>query len=54
MVEICKRHGAGRVLDVCSATGEQCLLLARAGIHAVGLDLSEEMVEFARKRGIKS
>jgi len=50
IVDICKRYGANCVLDICSATGEQCILLGRAGIRAVGVDLSEGMVEFARTR----
>jgi ubiquinone/menaquinone biosynthesis C-methylase UbiE len=50
IVDICKRHGANCVLDICSATGEQCILLGRAGIRAVGVDLSEGMVEFARTK----
>lgn len=51
IADVCKRHDASCVLDICSATGEQCILLGRAGIRAVGVDLSEEMVEFARTRG---
>jgi len=38
------------VLDIATATGAQCRALEAAGLHAVGLDLSEAMIAAARKR----
>ncbi|MCK5248159.1 class I SAM-dependent methyltransferase [Candidatus Bipolaricaulota bacterium] len=38
------------VLDIATATGAQCRTLGAAGIHAVGLDLSEAMIAAARNR----
>ena len=50
VVQVCREIRPENVLDICSATGAQCLLLDRAGINAVGLDLSEAMVRSARRR----
>jgi len=50
VVGVCKEIHPENVLDICSATGAQCLLLDRARINAVGLDLSEAMVRLARRR----
>ncbi len=50
VVGVCKEIRPENVLDICSATGAQCLLLDRARINAVGLDLSEAMVSSARRR----
>ena len=49
VVQICKEIRPESVLDICSATGAQSLLLDRAGINTVGLDLSEAMVRSARR-----
>ena len=44
IVRLCSKHGMGTVLDIGTATGAQCRTLAAAGIHTVGLDLSEAMI----------
>ena len=50
VVKICQRLHLKDVLDIASATGAQCLLLDRAGIHAIGLDLSLAMIVAARRQ----
>lgn len=47
----CVAHGITDVIDIACATGEQCRDLQRAGIAATGIDLSEAMIERARKIG---
>jgi len=49
IVHLCREAGAARVLDIATATGDQCRRLGRVGIQATGLDLSEEMVSTARR-----
>jgi len=41
--------GARRVLDTACGTGQHSIALARAGYSVVGADLSEKMVEMARR-----
>ena len=50
IARLCRKHGMNHVLDIGTATGAQCRTLGAAGIHAVGLDLSEAMIAAARKR----
>jgi len=50
VAKICQRLKYQDVLDIASATGAQCLLLDRAGINAVGLDLSGAMIATAARR----
>ncbi len=47
---LCHKLGVDRVLDIASATGAQCRLLAKAGMQATGVDLSEAMIAAARRR----
>lgn len=47
---LCRKHGMMNVLDIATATGAQCRTLEAAGLHAVGLDLSEAMIAAASKR----
>jgi ubiquinone/menaquinone biosynthesis C-methylase UbiE len=49
-VRLCLKHGLDSVLDIGTATGAQCRALATAGIHAIGLDLSEAMITAAKAR----
>jgi len=51
VVRLCRELDARTVLDIASATGAQCRLLARAGTNATGVDLSREMIASARRRG---
>jgi SAM-dependent methyltransferase len=44
------RQAAGDVLELACGTGQLTLPIARAGVPVVGLDLSESMLEVARKR----
>ncbi len=50
VAKICQRLKCQDVFDIASATGAQCLLLDRAGINAVGLDLSKAMIATAARR----
>lgn len=45
----CQRHG-GRVLELGSGTGRVLVPLARAGVRVVGIDRSENMQAYARRR----
>lgn len=49
---VARRAGLARgpVLDICCGTGAQAALLGRAGLRAVGVDLSEAMLAVARVR----
>lgn len=51
IVALCRALGAGEVLDIACATGAQVRLLDAAGIDATGLDLSEAMIDAARRAG---
>ena len=46
---IIKQNGYRRILDVCCGTGEQLKMLEKEGIKGEGVDLSEAMLEIARK-----
>lgn len=48
IVRLCRELGMQKVLDIGSATGAQCRMLAGAGIQATGVDLSEAMTTAAR------
>ena len=39
----------GRILDICCGTGYLAGLLSERGYHVTGLDVSEPMIEYARK-----
>ena len=51
IVRLCRELDVREVLDIASATGAQCRLLARAGMTATGVDLSETMIASARRHG---
>lgn len=51
IVGLCRELGVGEVLDIASATGAQCRMLAEAGLYATGVDLSEAMIAIARQSG---
>ncbi len=51
IVRLCGNLEVNNVLDIASGTGAQCRALGRAGLMATGLDLSEEMIAHARRRG---
>jgi len=51
IVRLCRKFRAREILDIASATGAQCRLLARAGTTATGIDLSEAMIASAARRG---
>ena len=50
IVRVCHELGTEEVLDIATATGAQCRMLARADIQTVGLDLSEAMITAARRQ----
>ena len=49
VAEIVSPHNK-KVLDVACGTGSQSIALSRKGFEVVGLDLSEQMLELARKK----
>ena len=55
LAELLQPKEGGRYLDVGSGTGSDALALAtRYGAEAVGVDVSETMVEEARRRGLEA
>ncbi|MCK5245578.1 methyltransferase domain-containing protein [Candidatus Bipolaricaulota bacterium] len=50
IARLCLKYDLDPILDIGTATGAQCRTLAAAGIHAVGLDLSEAMIAAAKAR----
>ena len=50
---LARRYGAGGVIDIACGTGAVLLHLARAGIEIDGTDLSEAMVNEARKKAAR-
>lgn len=51
VTRLCRTLGVESVLDIACGTGAQCRALARAGIRATGLDLSDEMIRLAHRHG---
>ncbi len=51
IVRLCRERAVRDVIDIASATGAQCRLLARAGMTVTGIDLSEAMITSAGRRG---
>lgn len=51
IVRLCRELNVREVLDIASATGAQCRMLAQTGMQATGVELSEVMVAAARRRG---
>ncbi len=47
------RWARGKVLDVGCGAGRVALVLQRRGLAVVGIDVSEEALECARRRGVK-
>jgi len=43
----------GKVLDVCSGTGKQAFAFAEKGFEVTGIDLSEEMINIAKRKSKK-
>lgn len=51
--EVCRlaqAHDFKNILDLCSGTGEQCILLDRRGFRVTGVDLSPAMIAVARRK----
>jgi len=49
-VDIVKKRDGGEVLDVATGTGKQAFAFARRGFKVTGIDLSEEMLQIARRK----
>jgi ubiquinone/menaquinone biosynthesis C-methylase UbiE len=54
IVEAAKAEKCRRILDVACGTGEQAVMLARAGFQAAGIDLSPAMLRQAREKSSPS
>ncbi|WP_300720897.1 bifunctional demethylmenaquinone methyltransferase/2-methoxy-6-polyprenyl-1,4-benzoquinol methylase UbiE [uncultured Alistipes sp.] len=52
VVRLVRRHGARRILDLATGTGDLAIELARRipGSQVLGIDLSEQMLERARRK----
>lgn len=50
LVRLAQVPPGGRALDLCCGTGDVALAFARQGVHTVGLDFSQPMLEIARRR----
>ncbi|GLI33716.1 class I SAM-dependent methyltransferase [Desulforhabdus amnigena] len=51
--EVCRisrRLGFLNILDLCSGTGEQCILLDQWGLHVTGVDSSPAMIRIAKSK----
>ena len=51
IARLCRELTVREILDIASATGAQCRLLAEAGMQVTGVDLSGAMIAAARRRG---
>jgi len=51
IARLCRELNVCEILDIASATGAQCRLLAEVGMQVTGVDLSEAMIAAARRRG---
>ena len=51
IVTTCRELEMESILDIACATGAQCRRLGAAGIRATGIDLSEGMIDEARRAG---
>ena len=52
VVNITKAQRGSKILDVATGTGEQAFAFARKGYEVVGIDLSEAMLNVAKKKNI--
>jgi ubiquinone/menaquinone biosynthesis C-methylase UbiE len=50
LIDLLKPHASGRVLDVAAGTGHVTLLLAKMGFDVTALDLTENMLQLAKKK----
>jgi demethylmenaquinone methyltransferase/2-methoxy-6-polyprenyl-1,4-benzoquinol methylase len=50
VVNITKAQRASKVLDVATGTGQQAFAFAKEGYEVIGIDLSEAMLEVAKKK----
>lgn len=54
IINFCKQHAGKRILDFGCATGNYCLELKRLGFECVGVDINEEYIKIAQKRGVEA
>jgi len=50
VVEVCSPTKDSKILDVCTGTGGQAIEFGKKGFEVTGIDLSEEMLEVAKKK----
>jgi len=50
LLRLAEPRAGERALDLCCGTGDLALALAARGVHAVGLDFSEPMLEVAKEK----
>jgi 2-polyprenyl-3-methyl-5-hydroxy-6-metoxy-1,4-benzoquinol methylase len=53
-LDFCKQYAGPKILDFGCATGNYCLELARSGYTCVGVDVNENYVNIARKKGLEA
>lgn len=54
IVDFCQERAGKRILDLGCATGNYCLALERLGFECTGVDINEEYVDIAQKRGVNA
>jgi demethylmenaquinone methyltransferase/2-methoxy-6-polyprenyl-1,4-benzoquinol methylase len=53
LVRLAQAPAGGHALDLCCGTGDVALAFARQGVHTVGLDFSQPMLQVARQRQLR-
>lgn len=54
LINFCKQYAGKRILDFGCATGDYCLELGRLGFECVGVEINEEYVKIAQKKGVEA
>ena len=53
-IDFYKQYAGKMVLDFGCATGNYCLELKKLGFECVGVDINEEYIKLAQKKGVKA
>ena len=54
LIDFCKKHAGGRILDYGCATGGYCLELEKLNYECVGVDVNEKLIKIAQQKGVKA